>query len=56
MMVHSWDTILVVVKVHDNDNNEDHFVDPQAWVQSDRWTKHGDMVIQYSSCLKVKAN
>lgn len=52
MMVYSWDTILIVIRVHDNENNEDHFIDPRAWVQSDRWSKHGDMVIQYSHCLK----
>ncbi|XP_024943980.1 vitamin K-dependent gamma-carboxylase isoform X2 [Cephus cinctus] len=52
MMVHNWDTILVVVKVHDNQNNKDYFMDPQAWVQGDRWTKHGDMVRQYANCLK----
>ncbi|XP_015126755.1 vitamin K-dependent gamma-carboxylase [Diachasma alloeum] len=52
MMVHNWDTILVVVRVHDNESNEDHFVDPQAWVQNEKWSKHPDMVIQYSQCLK----
>ncbi|XP_012262131.2 vitamin K-dependent gamma-carboxylase [Athalia rosae] len=52
MMVHSWDTILVVIKIHDNVQNEDHYLDPQAWVQGDRWSKHGDMVRQYAHCLK----
>ncbi|KAH0564429.1 vitamin K-dependent gamma-carboxylase [Cotesia glomerata] len=52
MMVHSWDTVLIVVRVHDNEKNEDHFVDPQAWVQNDKWSKHGDMMIQYAQCLK----
>ncbi|XP_046752619.1 vitamin K-dependent gamma-carboxylase [Diprion similis] len=52
MMVHSWDTILVVIKIHDNVHNEDHYLDPQAWVQGDRWSKHGDMVKQYAHCLK----
>lgn len=53
MMVHSWDTVLVVIKIHDNVHNEDHYLDPQAWVQGDRWSKHGDMVRQYAHCLQV---
>ncbi|XP_018368720.1 PREDICTED: vitamin K-dependent gamma-carboxylase [Trachymyrmex cornetzi] len=52
MMVHSWDTIHVVIKVHDNVNDEIRYLDPVAWVQNDRWMKHGDMAIQYSQCLK----
>ncbi|CAL7951877.1 unnamed protein product [Xylocopa violacea] len=52
MMVHVWDTILVVIKVHDNVSNEDRYLDPKAWVQSNRWEKHGDMVRQYAFCLK----
>nr|CAD7601848.1 unnamed protein product [Timema genevievae] len=30
MMVHSWDTILVVVKVVDNDTGKEHFIDPDV--------------------------
>ncbi|EZA52552.1 hypothetical protein DMN91_005843 [Ooceraea biroi] len=52
MMVHAWDTILVVIKVHDNENNDIRYLDPEAWVQGDRWTKHGDMAMQYSQCLR----
>ncbi|KAG7208609.1 hypothetical protein KM043_014817 [Ampulex compressa] len=52
MMVHTWDTILVVIRVHDNASNEDHYLDPRAWVQNDRWEKHGDMARQYAFCLK----
>ncbi|KAG6797464.1 Vitamin K-dependent gamma-carboxylase [Apis mellifera caucasica] len=37
MMVHVWDTVLVVVKVHDNASNEDRYLDPTAWVQSNRY-------------------
>lgn len=53
MMVHVWDTVLVVIKIHDNVSNEDRYLDPKAWVQTNRWEKHGDMVIQYASCLRV---
>ncbi|XP_011696419.1 PREDICTED: vitamin K-dependent gamma-carboxylase [Wasmannia auropunctata] len=52
MMVHAWDTVLVVIKVHDNANDEVRYLDPYAWVQSDRWLRHGDMAMQYSQCLK----
>ncbi|XP_018566321.1 vitamin K-dependent gamma-carboxylase [Anoplophora glabripennis] len=52
MMVHSWDTILVVVKVVDNDSGREHFVDAGAWTQNDRWNKHADMCVQYAHCLK----
>ncbi|KAL6255246.1 hypothetical protein P5V15_013584 [Pogonomyrmex californicus] len=52
MMVHAWDTIFVAIKVHDNVNNEVRYLDPDAWVQGDRWLKHGDMAMQYSQCLK----
>lgn len=52
MMIHAWDTILVVIKVHDNENNEVRYLDPETWVQGDRWVRHGDMAIQYSQCLK----
>lgn len=30
MMVHSWDTTLVVVKVIDKETGEEHFLDPQV--------------------------
>ncbi|KAI4498557.1 hypothetical protein M0802_006263 [Mischocyttarus mexicanus] len=52
MMIHTWDTILVVIRVHDNETNEDRFLDPETWVQSDRWVKHGDMARQYAFCIK----
>lgn len=52
MMVHSWDTVMVVVKVTDNNTGKDNFVDPSAYTQNDRWNKHADMCIQYAHCLK----
>ncbi|KAJ8913553.1 hypothetical protein NQ315_017104 [Exocentrus adspersus] len=52
MMVHSWDTILVVVKVVDNNSGREYFVDSGAWTQNDRWNKHADMCVQYAHCLK----
>ncbi|XP_032670283.1 vitamin K-dependent gamma-carboxylase isoform X2 [Odontomachus brunneus] len=52
MMVHAWDTVLVVIKVHDNVNNKIRYLDPEAWVQSNRWVRHADMAMQYSQCMK----
>ncbi|KAJ8971128.1 hypothetical protein NQ314_000860 [Rhamnusium bicolor] len=52
MMVHSWDTILVVVKVVDNNSRKEFFIDSEAWTQNDRWNKHADMCVQYAQCLK----
>ncbi|XP_014206982.1 vitamin K-dependent gamma-carboxylase [Copidosoma floridanum] len=52
MMVHAWDTVLVVVRVRDNQSGRDHFLDGDAWVLNDRWAKHGDMVRQYAHCVK----
>ncbi|PSN30216.1 Vitamin K-dependent gamma-carboxylase [Blattella germanica] len=54
MMVHTWDTVLVLVKVVDHETGKEHFLDPEAWVQSSRWEKHGDMVVQYAQCLQRK--
>lgn len=52
MMVHSWDTVLVVTKVVDNRTGRELFLDPGAWTKRDRWTKHADMCVQYAQCIK----
>ncbi|XP_049773987.1 vitamin K-dependent gamma-carboxylase isoform X1 [Schistocerca cancellata] len=52
MMVHSWDTIMIALRIVDNTSGKEHFLDPEAWVQTDRWAKHADMVVQYAHCLK----
>lgn len=51
MMVHAWDSVLIVVKVVDNGNNEVHYIEPFAYSDSDRWTRHADMAKQYAECL-----
>lgn len=51
-MVNTWDTILVIVKVVDNESNKEIFLDPNAWTQNDRWSKHGDMTYQYARCIR----
>ncbi|CAG9827187.1 unnamed protein product [Diabrotica balteata] len=51
MMVHSWDTV-VIIKVVDNENQRELFVDPQALTDGTRWGIHADMCVQYAQCLK----
>ncbi|CAH1390441.1 unnamed protein product [Nezara viridula] len=57
MMVHTWDTSRIAVKLVNFDTNESMFIDPEAWVQNNRWQRHADMIYQYSKCVKknVKA-
>ncbi|KAF5296809.1 hypothetical protein FQA39_LY12327 [Lamprigera yunnana] len=52
MMVHSWDSALVVLRVADNSNQKEYFIDPDVWTQNQRWNKYGDMCVQYAECLK----
>lgn len=52
MMVHSWDTVLTVVKIVDNTNGKELFLDHSVWTFNDRWNKHADMAVQYARCLK----
>lgn len=52
MMVHSWDTNSVVIRIVDNKYNKELFLDPELCAPNDRWTSHGDMAFQYAQCLK----
>uniref|UniRef100_A0A0A1WX33 Vitamin K-dependent gamma-carboxylase n=1 Tax=Zeugodacus cucurbitae TaxID=28588 RepID=A0A0A1WX33_ZEUCU len=52
MMVHSYDTSITVVKLVDNASGEVHYLDPYAFTQYDRWTKHADMAYQYAKCIE----
>ncbi|XP_046960548.1 vitamin K-dependent gamma-carboxylase [Vanessa cardui] len=52
MMVHTWEIESVIVKVVDNENKGEFYVDPYIYSPNDRWTRHGDMVYQYARCLK----
>ncbi|KAK9503159.1 hypothetical protein O3M35_011787 [Rhynocoris fuscipes] len=51
MMVHTWETVLTIVKVVDKKTNKEIYLDPEAWVQNDAWYRHGDMVKQYAECI-----
>lgn len=51
MMIHAWDTILVSVKVVDKGNGNTLYLDPFAFSDNDRWTKHADMAKQHAECV-----
>ncbi|XP_039963538.1 vitamin K-dependent gamma-carboxylase [Bactrocera tryoni] len=53
MMVHTYDTVLTSVKLVDNSNGEVHYLDPYAFTEYDRWTKHADMALQYAKCIEA---
>lgn len=54
MMVHTWESHSVVVKLVDNERNKEFYIDPSRYTPNDRWTRHGDMVHQYADCLYKK--
>lgn len=51
MMVHAWDTVLTSIKVVDNIQNQSLYLQPYAFVDNDRWTKHADMAYQFAHCI-----
>lgn len=52
MMIHAWDTVLVSIKVAENDGcKETHYLNPEAFTKSDRWTKHAYLAHQYVNCI-----
>uniref|UniRef100_A0A182NJA4 Iron-sulfur clusters transporter ABCB7, mitochondrial n=1 Tax=Anopheles dirus TaxID=7168 RepID=A0A182NJA4_9DIPT len=53
MMVHAWDTILIGIRVVDQQDPERvHYVEPFAFTDNDRWTKHADMAVQFAHCIE----
>ncbi|GAB0092614.1 Vitamin K-dependent gamma-carboxylase [Sergentomyia squamirostris] len=51
MMVHSWDTVLISIKVVDKNSGQTLYLEPYAFTETDRWTKHADMALQYAHCV-----
>jgi vitamin K-dependent gamma-carboxylase len=51
MMINAWDTVLVSIKIVDNNSATSHFLDPYVFAEQDRWTKHADMAHQYANCI-----
>lgn len=61
MMVHSWSTQHVRVKVVDQVSGEVTYIRPSAWLREQRqsrWNSHPDMIKQYMTCMaeKLKAH
>uniref|UniRef100_A0A182IV97 HTTM-like domain-containing protein n=1 Tax=Anopheles atroparvus TaxID=41427 RepID=A0A182IV97_ANOAO len=53
MMVHAWDTIMIGIRVVDLQDPESvHYVEPYAFTDNDRWTKHADMAVQFARCIE----
>ncbi|EAA10830.4 AGAP006363-PA [Anopheles gambiae str. PEST] len=53
MMVHAWDTIMIGIRVVDRENPDRvHYVEPFAFTDNDRWTKHADMAVQFAGCIE----
>lgn len=54
MMVHAWDTVMIVVKIINSNNGEIKYLNPYAYTDNDRWTKHPDLVYQFAKCVDKK--
>ncbi len=54
MMVHSWHTQHIKISFLDKTTNRTHYINPRAWSTRKRWSSHGDMIHQYSECIKER--
>lgn len=57
MMVHSWSTQHVRIKVVDQISGEVTYLRPTAWMKEkrqSRWNSHPDMIKQYVACIAEK--
>ncbi|XP_068202139.1 vitamin K-dependent gamma-carboxylase [Palaemon carinicauda] len=54
MMVHSWDTLHIKITAIDKETQHKTYVDPSAWVKSNRWASHVDMAVQFGRCIEDK--
>lgn len=51
-MVNSWQPIMTTITVVDNKNNKTFYLDPDAFADNHRWTRHADMAKQYAECIQ----
>lgn len=51
MMMQQWHPSLISVKIVDNGNQKQHFIEPLAFTDSYRWTQYPDMAYQYARCI-----
>jgi vitamin K-dependent gamma-carboxylase len=52
MMMQQWHPSLISIKVVDNNNQNQHFIEPLAFTDSYRWTQYPDLAYQYAQCIK----
>lgn len=51
MMMQEWQPSLISVKIVDNGNRKQHFIEPLAFTDTYRWTQYPDMAYQYARCI-----
>lgn len=51
MMMQQWNPSLISIKIVDNGNQKQHFIEPLAFTDSYRWTQYPDMAFQYAECI-----
>lgn len=51
MMVHSYQTYGVQIRIVDNTDRQEYYIEPFAFTKHDRWTKYADMAKQYAKCI-----
>lgn len=51
-MVNSWQPILTSIRIVDNVNEKTLYLDPHAFTENSRWTRHADMAKQYAECIQ----
>lgn len=54
MMMQQWHPSLISVKIVDNGNQKQHFIEPLAFTDTYRWTQYPDMAYQYAQCINEK--
>lgn len=51
-MVNSWQPILTSIKIVDNSSNKTLYLEPTAFAENNRWSRHADMAKQYAECIQ----
>ena len=52
MMMQQWNPSLISIKIVDNNNQNQHFIEPLAFTDTYRWTQYPDLAFQYAQCIK----
>lgn len=51
MMMQEWHPSLISIKIVDNGDGRQHFIEPLAFTDTFRWTQYPDMAHQYAQCI-----